>query len=257
MSKKKDEGNDLPTAPFWMATFSDMMTLLLVLFVLIVSMSKVEVEKFKEAISYFQGRTGVLQNNAALQQPQPFKSPLNEKRIKALTAYLEQKGLEDKVRVEVTDEGVRTVITDSVMFESGRAELIEPARTMLSLLAGVIDRDVRSVAVEGHTDSRPIQTDKYPSNWELSSARASSVVRFLQTQEDVLDPGQYAAIGYGEHRPVTTNQTADGRAQNRRVEILFSWKSWPKTNPSSPSKEPTLRQTPMKPPTTPARQAPY
>ncbi len=252
---KKDEGNDLPTAPFWMATFSDMMTLLLVLFVLIVSMSKVEVEKFKEAISYFQGRTGVLQNNAALQQPQPFQSPMQERRIEALTSYLEEKGLEDKVRVEVTEEGVRTVITDSVMFESGRAELIEPASTVLSLLAGVIDADVQAVAVEGHTDSRPIQTSKYPSNWELSAARASSVVRFLQTQEDVLDPGQYAAIGYGEHRPVAPNQTADGRAQNRRVEILFSWKSWPKTNPSNPKKEPNQTPTPMKLP--PDRDLPY
>lgn len=241
--KKKDKDNDLPTAPFWMTTFSDMMTLLLVLFVLIVSMSKVEVKKFKEALSYFQGSTSVLKENSLTQPPvQQFRTLQQKQRLQKLREYLERNGLKDKVGIEVTEDGVRTVITDSVMFESGRAKLIEPARTVLQLLAGVIDREVKSVAVEGHTDSRPIRTSKYPSNWELSTARASSVVRFLQQHEEVLDPGRYAAIGYGEYRPVTTNATAEGRAQNRRVEILFSWKLWPNKNQLPPNKQQHLKQ---------------
>lgn len=239
---KKDDGPELPTAPFWMTTFSDMMMLLLVLFVMIVSMSKVEVKKFKEALSYFQGSTSVLEEPSMQQPPVQLRSRQQEQRIQKLINYLKENGLEDKVRVNVTEEGIRTVITDSVMFESGRAELIEQARTVLRLLAGVIDEEVAAVAVEGHTDSRPIRTTKYPSNWELSAARASSVVRFLQQHDEVLDPGRYAAIGYGEHRPVTTNATADGRAQNRRVEILFSWTPWPETNPMPPDKQ-RLKQT--------------
>jgi chemotaxis protein MotB len=119
------------------------------------------------------------------------------------------------------------------MFNTGEARIIEPARTVLRLLVGVIDTEVEAVAVEGHTDSRPIRTIRYPTNWELSAARAASVVRFLQQHEDVLEPQRYVALGYGEHRPVATNATPAGRAQNRRVEILFSWEPWQdKMNPS-------------------------
>ena len=249
----RDEEQEQPTAPFWMATFSDMMTLLLVMFVMIVSMSEVEVKKFREALSYFQGGAGILEHTTLTPtvpqiQRRPFDSREQVKQYEKLVQYLKENDLEDKVEVELSPEGIRTVITDSVMFQTGQAELIEPARTILTLLAGVMDENIKSVAVEGHTDSRPIRTTRFPSNWELSSARASSVVRFLQQQENVLDPGRYVALGYGEYRPVAANDSATGRAKNRRVEILFRWTSWPnKTSPTHPllKKEqpfPTIKQ---------------
>lgn len=250
MSQQDD---DMPTAPFWMTTFSDMMTLLLVMFVMIVSMSKVEVKKFKEALSYFQGSTGLLNDrsisNAIPLPSQTFRSREQARRYEELQQHIKEKGLADKVKVNLTEEGIHTVITDSVMFETGRAELIEPARTVLRLLAGFLDKDVQWVAVEGHTDSRPIRTSKYPSNWELSAARASTVVRFLQDNEEVLDPARYVAIGYGEYHPVTTNATAEGRARNRRVEIFFSWKPWPNKNRPSLKTLPTPTSRPRKTPT--------
>lgn len=231
--------NEQPTAPFWMTTFSDMMTLLMVFFVLIVSMSEVKVKRFEEALTYFQGGRGVLNqqsvmNNTLQTQDTPNINRRQAEQFEELNAYLRENGLEDDVQVNLRPDGVHTVITtDSLMFNSGEARLIEPARTILRLLAGVIDADIQAVAVEGHTDSLPIQTVRYPTNWELSAARAATVVRFLQRNEDVLDPERYVALGYGEYRPVASNATPAGRAQNRRVEILFSWESWQnKMNPS-------------------------
>lgn len=223
--------NEKPTAPFWMTTFSDMMTLLMVFFVLIVSMSEIKVQRFEEALTHFQGGRGILNqqsvmNNTLQTQKTPHITRSQAERFEKLNEYLRENGLQDKVQVDLRPDGVHTVITDEVMFNTGEARIIEPARTILSLLAGVIDADVKAVAVEGHTDSRPIRTMRYPTNWELSTARAAAVVRFLQQQEDVLTPDRYVALGYGEHRPVATNATPAGRASNRRVEILFSWESW-------------------------------
>ncbi len=229
--------NDQPTAPFWMTTFSDMMTLLMVFFVLIVSMSEIKIKRFEEALTYFQGGRGVLMQQSVMQNTPQTQETLHINRQRAerfeeLNEYLRENGLQDKVQVNLRPDGVHTVITDEVMFNTGEARLIEPARTILGLLAGAIEQDVQAVAVEGHTDSRPIRTTRYPTNWELSAARAAAVVRFLQQQEDVLDPERYVALGYGEHRPVATNASPEGRASNRRVEILFSWEPWQnKMNP--------------------------
>lgn len=236
---KHVEEDQMPTAPFWMTTFGDTMTLLLVFFVLIVSMSQIKIERVQEALTYFQGGQGVLYQQSVMKSTaRPHETPyINNRRqaerFEQLNEYLREQGLQDRVQVNLRPDGIHAVITESVMFNTGEARLIEPARTVLELLAGVIDEEMETVAVEGHTDSRPIQTFRYPTNWELSAARAASVVRFLHQHEDVLEPDQYVALGYGEFHPVATNATPEGRAQNRRVEILLSWESWQnKLNPT-------------------------
>ncbi|GIV61239.1 MAG: membrane protein [Rhodothermaceae bacterium] len=241
--------DDEPSAPFWMTTFSDMTTLLLTFFVMIVAMSEVEVKKFKEALSYFQGRTSFLNHDAVIpppaQQiitPRPESTNIAEK-YEAVLKYLKEKGLEDKVQVNLREEGVHVMISDSVMFRSGEAEIIEPSRSLLKMIAGVLSEDIAGVLVEGHTDDRPIHTSRYPSNWELSAARAAAVVRFLLEQNSALPPERYAAVGYGEFQPVASNTTAAGRAKNRRVEILFSFEPWQK-NPMNPSSLPAATVTP-------------
>lgn len=234
---------EAPSAPFWMTTFSDMVTLLLVFFVLIVSMSSVQIEKFKEALSYFQGQTGVLKNRAAIpSSTAPINSPdreiENAEKYQEFIAKLKEKDLADKVQVNLSEQGIHVIITDSLMFRSGHAELIDPSRTILRLLSEVISEDVESIVVEGHTDTRPIRTPVYPSNWELSAARAGSVIRFLREQENARPPDRYVAIGYGEHHPKASNATAEGRAKNRRVEILLSWDPWQnKINPKLPQQQ--------------------
>ena len=228
----EDDESGGPSAPLWMVTYSDMVTLLLTFFVMIVSMSEVEVKKFKAAMSYFQGRTAMLTHDTVRPTPaqqlvtEDFQSREQAERYETLLEYLEENGLQDKVQVDLTDKGLHIVISDSVMFDTGEAELIEPSRTILRLVAGMVDEKVEAIVVEGHTDNRPIHTGRYPSNWELSTARAASVVRFLLEQENTRGPPRYVAIGYGEYHPVETNETPEGRAANRRVEILFSWEPW-------------------------------
>jgi chemotaxis protein MotB len=227
MAEEEDDG--MPTAPFWMATFSDMVTLLLAFFVMLVAMSEVEVKKFKDALSYFSGSTGPME----YQDPHPstrksaestFLSRRKAEQYEKLLKYIHDRGLENVVQVNLTERGLHVVITDSVMFRSGEAALIEPSRSLLRTLVGILgEGDVGGVLVEGHTDDRPIQTARFPSNWELSAARASSVVRYLLEQPYALPPEQYTAMGHGEHRPVAPNTSPEERARNRRVEILFEW----------------------------------
>lgn len=234
------------SAPFWMTTFSDMVTLLLTFFVLIVSMSEVEVKKFQEALSYFQGSVGVLSQSTPISTMQrqivASQDAAQAAQYESLIEQLALQNLGDKVQVNLTEKGVHVIITDSVMFRSGEAELIEPSRTVLRLLALLVDERVQAIVVEGHTDDQPISTARFPSNWELSAARAASVVRFLLEQEGAVDPARYVALGFGEHRPVDTAPTPEARARNRRVEILFSWKPWP--DPGAESLAPIAPPTP-------------
>ena len=228
MENEEPEG---PTAPFWMVTFSDMVTLLLTFFVMIVSMSEVEIRKFKEALSYFQGRTSVLSHDAVKptmnqQLVSISQSKDQAQRYEELLNYLEENDLDEKVEAQLTSNGLHLTIADSVMFNSGEAVLIEPSRTVLRFIGGLLDDRIKAVVVEGHTDDRPIRTHRYPSNWELSSARATSVVRFMLSINQIPDASRYVAIGYGEQRPLALNATAAGRARNRRVEIFLSWIPW-------------------------------
>lgn len=225
--EEEDQGPEEPSAPFWMATFSDMATLLLTFFVLIVSMSEVEVKKFKDALSNFPGRTGVLQYESLT----PARGTINKtgdegkrraEKFEEVLKYLEENNLEDKVQVNLTREGLHVSITDSVMFAAGRADLLPVSKQILHLVSQVLDDGVHAVRVEGHTDDRPIRTSRFPTNWELSAGRAASVVRYLLELETAHDPAIYSAVGYGEFRPVASNESREGRASNRRVEILFS-----------------------------------
>jgi chemotaxis protein MotB len=221
-----EEEEDQLSAPFWMTTYSDMVTLLLTFFVLIVSMSEVEVIKFREALSHFNGQKSVMDFPSmvtpSVPRPEPEKIfEMREESLDELLKYLQENDLDDKVHVELTVDGVHVSIVDSVMFRSGRADLLPTAERILMKVAEVLTPLAQFVVVEGHTDNRPIRTAHFPSNWELSGARASSVVRFFLKQSTALAPSSYETIGYAEFRPEVSNDTPEGRARNRRVEIHF------------------------------------
>lgn len=249
-----DDDDGEPTAPFWMATFSDMMTLLLTFFVMIVAMSEVEVRKFEEALSYFRGQRGVIQAEAYMAPPRPpqpsVEEALREERMRAqrfeqVTRVLQEQGIAERVEVSLRADGIHLNLQDSVLFTSGDAALLPAARIVLRLVTEVLAEHIEAVHVEGHTDDRPIATARFPSNWELSTARAASVVRFLLELPDTLPPDRFTASGYGEHRPAASNATPDGRARNRRVEIFFRWTSWP-TSPTPPPSNPMPSPIPVR-----------
>ncbi len=234
---EEEEEDDEPSAPFWLVTYSDMVTLLLTFFVMIVAMSEIKKANLMEAMSYFRGRTSVFMNAQPVPTiPQPSRDTESQekaKQVESLLDFVETQNLQDKVQINYEEESMHIVITDEVMFPTGSVVLQETAREILSLVAQASPDSTESITVIGHTDNMPISTFQYPSNWELSAARAASVVRFLIDQDNALPPEMYQAIGKGEYEPVESNDTPEGRARNRRIELLINWKSWQNQKPSS------------------------
>lgn len=190
-------------------------------------------KKFQDAIGNFQRQPGILSGRSSPvsmqgsgSSSQQSKAQQRNERYQSFLEQLREKGLEDDIQANLVEDGIHVIIADSLMFRTGGARLIEPSRSVLRLLADLLTDDVKSVVVEGHTDDRPIDTERFPSNWELASARAAASVRFLQGNASEYDPSRFRVVGYGPNQPRATNETTSGRARNRRVEILFSWRSW-------------------------------
>lgn len=137
-----------------------------------------------------------------------------------------QKRLRDQIdkkniSVSMDDRGIVIVLSDEILFDSGRAEVKSSARPVLNKVAVIVNDEVpnKKIGVTGHTDNVPIRQSNWKSNWELSTARATNVLHYLESKG--VSPRRLSATGYGEYRPVASNSTAKGRAQNRRVEIVI------------------------------------
>jgi chemotaxis protein MotB len=174
----------------------------------------------------------IAQLNALREEVAANKAKIEELRVENEKASQAQKSLEDQMRsaIESKDvtiselQGKLTVnILDRILFDSGEAELKPEGEKMLQKIAGVIAQyPNRQIHVIGHTDNVPIRIGprtKYPSNWELSTARATAAVRFL-CEKAGADPHRIGAVGYGEFHPIADNASADGRAKNRRIALV-------------------------------------
>ncbi len=128
---------------------------------------------------------------------------------------------DDQVSFRLGEGGLVVILSDEILFASGKAELKSEAYPVLDKLAKVIKREVpdKDIGVSGHTDNVPIQHSSWPSNWELSTRRATNVLHYLEDKG--ISPRRLSATGYGEHRPLASNNSSDGRAKNRRVEIVI------------------------------------
>ncbi len=138
-----------------------------------------------------------------------------------LDAYARQHGFRSSVKTSIEPRGlVIRVLTDELLFPSGQATLDTKAYSLLGEISALLNVDMtHPIDVEGNTDDVPIQSSQFPSNWELSTARASTVLRFLASHG--VSPRRLTAVGYAEQRPIASNVTAGGRARNRRVEIVM------------------------------------
>lgn len=220
----------------WLTTYGDMVTLLLTFFVLLFTFSNLDAERFRAIMESFQGSLGVLDSGLTISREasiagrdsprgQLFEQNLLEREfaedvMRALASLQAIVGLSDSFSVELTERGVVIHFTDHVLFDTGKAELKPQAREILAVLARELKDLPQAIRVEGHTDNVPIHNALYPSNWELSAARAVGVVRFL-IETGGLDPRRLSAVGYGEYRPIASNETEEGRARNRRVDIVL------------------------------------
>ena len=137
-----------------------------------------------------------------------------------LNRLIADDALKDKVRIEVKSRGVVISLAEAGFFDSGQAEVKPKSISFLNKIADYLARLPNNIRVEGHTDDVPISTYRYPSNWELSTARATFIVSYLINTHHI-DPRRLSAAGYGEFHPVDSNTTPEGRAHNRRVDIVI------------------------------------
>ncbi len=212
-------------------TYSDLVTLLLVFFVLLYILTPgVDDSVFDNFISYFQSSVGVVNQSAVVGQQDSNYSDFRIQIVEQwemVEDFLEQLGLLHQVDIEATDDGIKITLSDSLTFESGSDDLLPGARTVLREVATLFDENVREVEAQGHTDNVPIAQDTFfRSNWHLGSARAISVIQFLQ-DESQMDEDRFRAVSHGEYRPVADNDTPEGRRQNRRVEIYVRYHQLP------------------------------
>lgn len=230
MGRKKNE--DPPSgAPMWVVTYGDCMSLLLCFFVMLQAYSTLEMEKFNQAMASLQGALGVLpyQQSSRPSPVQPMSPSKGEKKnarnrrskaVDKLRQVVQEKNLNGVIKVRENEKGIHITIGDPALFETGRAEIKPDILPVLTQIVEVIGTGSENIRVEGHTDSIPIRNALFEDNWELSIARSMSVIRYIRGQ-DVIDPRRLRPVGCAEFHPVASNDTGEGRALNRRVEIFI------------------------------------
>ncbi len=256
MARKKKQEGASSGSPAWMATFSDLMNLLLCFFVLLFSMSTMDVQKlqqvaasFSEDFSIFSGgasaigdgiliSNGVSQlnqlddyinstgkaadsdtNNNELEEFEEKQLAESEQLAEQIEEAVDESQFANEIDVDFTTQYVSLTLNGALLFDSGSAELKEEAKPLLDKIGQLLTRYAQStIEIEGHTDNVPIHNAKYADNNELSSFRALSVFNYFM-ETTFLDPANIKHSGRGEYVPVADNSTPEGRAQNRRVEI--------------------------------------
>ncbi|WP_413379020.1 flagellar motor protein MotS [Alkalihalobacillus sp. 1P02AB] len=223
-------------SPKWMVTYSDLMTLILVFFIMLFSMSAIDNQKFQAMAESFSQRQ-IFEFMPSMVEFEHPDQDVNEAEfterfemdeqikmdelLREVQEFISQNELSEHISATRDDRGVVLVLQERLTFESGEASLLDEAKPFLEKVGTLIEAIPNMIKVEGHTDNRPISTVRYPSNWELSGARASSVIRYFIENNEV-DPYRFMATGYGETRPVVPNTTNDNLQINRRVVIIIS-----------------------------------
>ncbi len=228
MAKKPEEPPK--GAPLWVLTYGDCMSLLLCFFVMLQSYSTMEREKFNQAMASLQGALGVLPNQKAATPPLKAQKPLQRKAkapnvsrsaaMEKLNRIIHERNLGGVIRINEGSKGVHITIGDPALFDTGKAEIKPEILPVLAQIVEVISTGNENIRVEGHTDNIPIHNPQYEDNWELSIARAMSVIRTMRKQQSI-DPKRLQPVGCGEYHPVASNDTEEERALNRRVEIFI------------------------------------
>lgn len=225
----------------WLVPYADIMTLLLAVFVVLFASSTVDQEKLDKMSAVFNqvfdGGTSFLEQPSAIQTPNaendqtPQQTQQNSAYLKdqqelaeikdSVDNFIAVNEMEGQFATEMIDEGLLVTIRDSILFDSGKVEIKpEYIPTIKELAAVLVSDPARNIVITGHTDNVPAGPD-YSSNLELSLMRASNFFLVLTQSNEQLDSKKFSAKGYGENNAIAPNDTAEGRAKNRRVEVLI------------------------------------
>lgn len=249
MRRRKKENKE--NSERWLVTYSDLMNLLLILFILLYTMSTVNQSKYEKlsrslgeafgsGSSILEGAGGGnvvgTENGVAAVTEPPEKSPAptddgdNTSGISTAEDMNSLKGKIDQILSEsngsssistnVSEIGLTISFTDDIFFDSGQDQIKENMKATLKTVSKMLNKLDNAILVEGHTDNIPINNSTFSSNWQLSSIRAANVVQYLITEGNI-DAGRLSAIAYGDTRPVASNDTAEGRSRNRRINLII------------------------------------
>lgn len=247
MARKRRQEENSGGGEAWLATYADLVTLLLCFFVLLFASSTLDVAKFEAFISSFQGGAGVMpggdktdnlptlsgdsddETDSELEDLSAIKELIDE--------YSEEKGIDSDIETVIEERGLLIRSLDNVFFDSGKAEVKQEAKSMLDFIGEIIKKEEfseRQLRIEGHTDSDPITniSNKYPTNWELSAIRATNVLRYL-VEAQGLDGNRVSTSGYGDTRPIVPNDTPTNKAINRRVDLIILRSSYSDVEPEN------------------------
>jgi len=251
----------------WLVSYADFITLLFILFLILFSMSQVDNQKFQALMQSFRsqvqgaGASLVFDNPGSAPSPTSSEDstglqnksgayPMREESEKEIEKakevvvterkkfeelkeqiqdYVDQKGIQQDVELKVDSKGLYLIMTGTILFDNGKADLTSGAKRIVNDVFDILSTIDNPVRIEGHTDNNPIRTAQFPSNWELSSARAVNLLRYL-IEEYKMDPSRLSAAAYGEYHPIAENNTPANRAKNRRVEIVLLSKTLDEAN---------------------------
>jgi len=229
-----------PSRDRWLVSYADFVTLLLAFFVTIYAISRMDNAKLIQAEDSIQRALNApvflggfpVEPGIGIHETPGIRGDLPAASLRASpetqieeVSRLVQDSLRDManfkdIRMMVTSRGLVIHLPEFLFFATGEAQIRPEAAPLLDRLAAILEKIPNQVMVEGHTDNRPINTPQFPSNWELSTQRATNILRYL-VEKDHLDPARFAAAGYGEYAPLASNGDEAGRRLNRRVDIVI------------------------------------
>ncbi len=227
-------------APEWVVTFGDLMSLLLCFFVLLLSFSEMDRQKYRVMAGSMADAFGVQKKQRVMEMPMGNKiiakdfdqdsvaMSLRDNLIKDIMYEVDSQliGMKDLVQVHLEKDGIRIQLMGETTFDSGSAEIRRQMIPVLNKIGKLLIETKGDIVISGHTDNVPVKGGMYPSNLVLSMARAASVAEFI-LRETGVTPDRISTMGFGEYRPIESNDSPEGRRKNRRVEIKL------KTDPST------------------------
>jgi chemotaxis protein MotB len=239
--KKRGKPHEEEASEAWLLPYSDLMTLLLALFICLFAISQTDETKMTQMAQAFSAAFNMggpsffdkagpsvsrmadilvdddYGNDAYIRENQQLEAVKRE-----LDEYISQNNLQNELSTELAEEGLMIRIKEKALFPSGSAELVGDSQRIGPVVAGLLANISQRVMISGHTDNVPINTPRYPSNWELSAQRSLNFMRYLLDLQPQMNPARFSSVGYSEYHPIASNDTDEGRTQNRRVEILIS-----------------------------------
>jgi chemotaxis protein MotB len=227
--KRRGKNDDMGESS-WMDTYADTITLLLTFFILLYSMSAVDSQKLKQLSKALQQSLGGSTEVSKLENIDELKvdaekvgkdaDKIKDDLEKKVNKAIENNNLNSSIKVRKEGRGIVLQLDETILFDSGKDELKPSSIQALDTITKLINGMDNDILVEGHTDNVPIHNSRFDSNWDLSTARAVSVVSYF-VEDKGINPTRISVKGYGEYKPLVDNTTPENRAINRRVDILI------------------------------------